>query len=827
VVSIYGNPGTGKSRLVGEFKSTLDLNRITWLEGHAYPYSQSIPYSPVIDLMNRAWRIEEGDPPEKIREKVESNLGPLLEGREDLLPYIGNLYALKYPEIEGISPEYWRAHFFEALKTLVVALAQRGPTVFYFEDIHWADRSTLDLLRFLLSETKSPILFLNVYRLPFSLFAGCHGDPGGRSNEEIHLQDFSLADSVDMLRSMLKMEVIPDELNRIVLEKDEGNPFFMEEMVNSMIESGAFVRENGDWILTRTITEYDTPSTVQGVISARLDLLKYEMKRVLQEAAVIGRAFYVDILRRVSEIQDNLDPYLQGLEGLDIVRVRSVHPDLEYIFKHVLTQEVVYNGLLKKERQEIHERIGLVMEQVFQVRLSEFYETLAFHFKQGRSVMKAVHYLMKSGAKSLNRYAVDQSHQYYTEAFELLSAKPDRTASDDRLLIQLLLDWGFVFYYRSDWRGFEALLEENETLVQSQDDKALLGMFYAWFGFSDICRDKYQTAYQRLQIALGIGEEIEDPRVIGYACTWLAWSCAEMGLFDEGIAYGERAMEISGIIPSDQYLFYKSVAGTTLCHSYQGESKKGIELGQVCVEYGLQHGNVRCLSMGHMMTATAHLNRGDLEIAIKSCREAVAAAADPFYDISSRSGLSIAYVMKGDFSSADHALQGILEQCEVLGYNYGSTMAQLALGLVLMAKGQMSEGLNLIEELLQHTFTCGRRWTYIFSECCLGNVYLQMVKGEGDLHLSAILKNVGFLIKNVPVASRKAAAHFNKAIQAAEEIGANGLLGQAYLGLGRLHQAKKRKTKARECLLKAIDCFDRCQAETILKQTREELGSLA
>ena len=111
-------------------------------------------------------------------------------------------------------------------------------------------------------------------------------------------------------------------------------------------------------------------------------------------------------------------------------------------------------------------------------------------------------------------------------------------------------------------------------------------------------------------------------------------------------------------------------------------------------------------------------------------------------------------------------------------------------------------------------------------ECCLGNVYLQIVQGEGDLSLSIILKNIGFLIKNVPFASRKAAAHFNKAIEVAEEIGANGLMGQAYLGLGKLHKAKKRKDKARECLLKAVDCFERCEAETILKQTREELDSL-
>ncbi len=219
-----------------------------------------------------------------------------------------------------------------------------------------------------------------------------------------------------MLQSLLKIETIPDELSSTILKKAEGNSFYLEEVTNSLMETGILIQENNHLTLTRPITESDVPSTVQGVISARLDRLGRDMKLVLQEASVIGRAFAYDILKRISQIRDNIDKYLQGLEKLDIVRAMSVQPELEYIFKHVLTQEVVYTGLLKKERQEIHERIGLVMERVFQERLSEFYETLAYHFKLGRSVLKAIHYLMKSGEKSLNRFAVDQSHQYYQEA---------------------------------------------------------------------------------------------------------------------------------------------------------------------------------------------------------------------------------------------------------------------------------------------------------------------------------------------------------------------------------------------------------------------------
>jgi len=180
----------------------------------------------------------------------------------------------------------------------------------------------------------------------------------------------------------------------------------VEELVNSLIESETLIRDNGNWKITRSISESEISSTIHGVISGRVDRLEKETKRILQEALVIGRASFYAILKRITELEDLIDRGLSMLERLDLIRTRSIQPDLEYMFKHALTQEVVYNGLLKKERQEIHERIALVMEQLFQDRLPEFYETLAFHFSQARSLHKAVDYLIKSGEKSVKRYAV-------------------------------------------------------------------------------------------------------------------------------------------------------------------------------------------------------------------------------------------------------------------------------------------------------------------------------------------------------------------------------------------------------------------------------------
>jgi hypothetical protein len=147
IISICGDAGTGKSRLVEDLRAALDLEEILWLEGHAHAYSQNIPYFPLIDLLNRAWAIEEGDPPERVKEKVESNLDPLIGKSKDVVPYIGGLYALKYPEVEEVSPELWKSRLFEAVSAVLGALTRRRPTVICLQDLHWADPSTLDLLR--------------------------------------------------------------------------------------------------------------------------------------------------------------------------------------------------------------------------------------------------------------------------------------------------------------------------------------------------------------------------------------------------------------------------------------------------------------------------------------------------------------------------------------------------------------------------------------------------------------------------------------------------------------------------------------------------------
>jgi len=826
IFSICGDAGNGKSRLVEEFKATLDLQDIQWFEGHAYAYSQNIPYFPLIDLLNRVFQIEEGDPQEKVREKVESAIENLVGKKGGIVPYVGGLYSLNYPEVEDVSPEFWKSRLQEATLNIISVLTQKAPTVFFLEDLHWADPSFVELLRYVLLEIRQPAIVLCVYRPEFNLFTSPQLSHIGNIYQEIRLKDLSPSEAQIMLESLLKTDSLPTDFRRVVQDKAEGNPFYLEELVNSLIESEKLIRDNGSWKVTGPISETDISSPIHGVISGRLDRLEKETKRILQEASVIGKVFLYEILKRITEFKHDIDQYLRGLERLDLIRTRSLQPELEYIFKHALTQEVVYNGLLKKERREIHERIGQVMEQLFQNRLSEFYETLSYHFKQGQSVLKAVHYLMMSGEKSLKRYAVEESHQYYKEAFELIANKTSKSKEEQKILIEILNKWSLVFYYRGDFKELTELFIEHEDVAVSLDDKEKLGMFYVWLGFAQIFRENFKESYKHLRKALELGEKTQNQELIGHACSWLTFNCWDLGLLDEGIIYGEKARKVSETLKTNHFLFYKPLIGMAQHFWLMGKSKKNFEIGRDLLEYGNRHSNIRCLVTGHISNGYGHLTVGDFASAIECFQKAIEVAKDPFYSQWPRFLLASSYLQYGQFHKAGDLLQEVASYSMDFGCEYFGTSVDALLGATLIAEGEISRGFKMLERAHRAFTENGRRPAIAMIEHIFGRIYLQIVEGGGSIDFPAIIKNIGFLIKNVPRASKKAEHHFNKAIEGASDIGANGLLGQIYLDLGLLHKAKNRSDQAHNCFSKAVQIFEECEAEVYLKQANDALEAL-
>lgn len=825
IFSICGAAGTGKSRLIEEFKAKLNLNEIQWIECHAYAYSKDIPYFPLVDLLNRLLQIDEKDPSATVRQKVESGITALVGEGDGIIPYVGSLYSLSYPQTEDVSPEFWKTRLQEAILTILSSLAEKAPTVFFIEDVHWADPSFVEFLRRACVEIRTPAIVLCAYRPTFSLFTGHQLNSIGDNYHEIKLENLSLTTAQQMLASLLKSESIPPDLKRWVNSKAEGNPFYLEELINALIESETLTSVNGHWDLKRSLTEADIPSSLHGLINSRLDRLEKQTKRILQKASVIGRDFLYEILKRITEFAERIDGELYQLERLDLIRTRSLKPEIEYMFKHALTQEVVYNSLLKKERLGIHEQIARVIETLFKDRLTEFNETLAYHFSRGQSTAKAVDYLIKSGEKSLARYAVDEAHGYFRKAYEILQTKETLSKEDNFILIDLLNSWGYSFYYLGEIKEFIKVFMFHQELAQSLGDYSRSGMFYAWLGVAYHMAGKEKNSYDYLLQSLEFGEKAKENKVIGYACTWLSWACAGLGLFSEGIEYAKRAQKISNYFLSDQYLYFKSLSGLCLIYSYQGNNKGVFEGAKRLLEYGKQASNSRSIMFGHWMNALGYLSVGDMQSAKKNSYKSMQVALDPFFEQFPKNVLGVAYLFDGQFNEAEEVFLSAMKFSENRGVGSLSLFCQCFIAPTIIAKGKMQQGIRLLKSVQKTMQESHRRVQYALSEYILGEVYSQLATGQKP-SLSILAKNIFFLMKNVPFAAKRAEDHYNKAIKLCRKMGANGLLGLALFGLGSLHKSIGRNDQAKRYIFDAMKVFQECDAVLYLEQAEESLESI-
>ena len=825
IISIVGHAGTGKSRLTREFKDRINLDEVQWREGHAYAYTQNIAYYPLTNLLTHAFQIREGDNPEQVRIKVESGVKELLWDKPDAKEYIGRLFSLSYAKQDEMAPEFWQAQLRQSIQQILEALAGRGPTVILFEDLHWADASFVELLCFLLKNTQRPVVFLCVYRPSFSLLSDST-DSLPWHHHQIELHDMSWDHTQAMLKSLLGSSQLPDELRYFIKKKVEGNPFYLEEVINSLIETEILIPDNGDWQLTKPLNLADIPPTIQGVLTARLDRLERETKRILQEASVIGRAFFYEVLTRVTELTKPVDDCLLGLESLDLIRTRSKEPDLEYIFKHALTQEVVYNGLLKTERQEIHERIGLAIEHLFQDRLPEFYENLAFHFKNGKNVSKAVGYLVKSGEKSLKRFAVEESHNYFKSAFEIIQRRKDRSKNDNERLVDLLSRWGLVYYCRGATLEYESLMSSQENIVKTIDDNNLIGLFYAWQGMSLWLNGKIHQSYACLQKAKRIGKEVENDLVVGYAKTWLSWVCGEMGNFKEGIKNGEEAHKIAKKIKTDPYLYFKSLAGVGYNYFWNGKANASQSIVKSLFDYGNRYGDTRCLVLAYQNEGFMHTSAGDLQEAIRVLKKGVDVSVDPFYNFAAMMPLCFAYVQANQMKEAEIVFKSVTKFCMDAGCNYHKPSVDMFSALIKINNGELSQGMNALLESINTAKYLGSEAVLPIQYYAVAKVYLEIVKGEKQTSFLTLIRNPGFIMRHAPFATKRAEKYMLKAITFGKTIGAIGIVAQVHMDLGIFYKLKKRYQDARYHLEKAIKVFNETGAYVFLDQAEAELVSI-
>jgi class 3 adenylate cyclase/tetratricopeptide (TPR) repeat protein len=425
VVLVVGDAGIGKSRLAFEFRRRLG-DEVTWLEGHCMSFGRAAAFHPLIDLLKRNFRVEEGDAEPTIVEKIERNVLRLGEDLRPTLPFLRYLLSVDPGDqaVLTMDPKQRRQAIFDALRRLLVRAAEVRPQVLIYEDAHWMDKATEEMLAATVGMVASNrIIQILTYR------TGYLHPLGERTFQtRIGLDVLSGDDSAEMARAILAAESLPGDLKALIAKKAEGNPFFVEEVVKSLRDLKA-VRASGDgYVLTRKLDEIAVPDTIQDVIMARIDRLADNPKRTLQLAAVVGREFSRRLLDRIVEPGESAELALRELQSQELIYERNLFPELAYMFRHALTQEVAYHSLLVHTRKELHQQIGAAIEEMYADRLTEHYEVLAHHFSKGAEPGKALEYFLKAGDKAAQTFANGEARAFYEQALELLGESDPKRA---------------------------------------------------------------------------------------------------------------------------------------------------------------------------------------------------------------------------------------------------------------------------------------------------------------------------------------------------------------------------------------------------------------
>jgi predicted ATPase len=351
--------------------------------------------------------IREGDREFIVKKRMEEKILQLDEGLEGVLPSLHDVLSLKVEDEEylGLNPQQKRDKAFESIRDLLIRESQNRPLIVALEDMHWIDRTSEEFLTFLIDWlANSKILMILLYRPEYT-----HRWDSKSYYNRIGLTQLTTQSSAALVQHILEGGEVVPELRELILSRTSGNPLFMEELTHSLLENGTIQRRNDQYALRRKASEIQVPDTIQGIISARMDRLEESLKRIMQVASVIGREFAYRILQTITGMREELKSYLLDLQGLEFIYERQLFPELEYIFKHALTQEVAYSSLLAKRRKEIHERIGEAIEQIYAERLEEFYETLAYHYQQSDNPEKQFEYLLLAARKAADRFACEEA----------------------------------------------------------------------------------------------------------------------------------------------------------------------------------------------------------------------------------------------------------------------------------------------------------------------------------------------------------------------------------------------------------------------------------
>ena len=743
IVTLVAEVGLGKSRLLDEVTAYWSERDAVAFGATCPSFGRHTPYLPWLDLLRALFGFNPADSSSVRLDKIRVLLQDIDSTWTDWTPLIGRLMGLDTPEtdlIRALDAQSRQRAIFRVVAGLVRHVAGEHPLLLVIDDLQWADDTSIELTNHVAQQvTDRPLLIALAYRpeepLPLKVADLPH-------HTTFPLQELPDAASLRLLETLLPTTPqMPDHLKRLILNKAHGNPLFIEEVAHALIENYLTLDEaTGAYHARTDLEQIEVPDTVNRVIMSRIDRLGESSRNMLRVASVIGQQFEQWLLSAVNpyrQTEDELNQQLNELSQREILE--GPHPDLLYLFRHVLTREVAYESLLYADRRQLHRRIGASIEAQHANRLAEYWEVLAYHFGLAEEWDRALTYHLQAGLKAQSVYANESAVHHFREALKAAARLP---GSEDRQLIaherlaEVLTTQG----------NYDEALDHNYAALAlvlavsaSPEDMARR--------LADLCgktaaihekKSNYGTAYNWLrggQIALEGLEAIEAARIYLVG----AGIYHRQGNNVDALQWCQRSLDMAGRLTTDEAVL------KVLAHTYYlqgaiylrfGENAKAVEVCRKSLAIYEQIGDIAGASQAHINLATAHFNRSEWQAATHHYQQALE-IKDRIGDVYGRAlvanNLAGVYLNQGELDQAERLYRESLRTWENLGSIYGTGFLHNNLATVFLhrkewdqAKSYLDRSLELFqkigaEDLLPEVYRHQ-------AEACLGQGYLEVAQ---------------------------------------------------------------------------------------------------
>jgi class 3 adenylate cyclase/tetratricopeptide (TPR) repeat protein len=788
VVAVVGEPGVGKSRLLWELTHSHRVHDWLIVQAASVSYGKAAAYLPVIELLRGYFAIDSRDDPRKIREKV---TGKVLTLAPALGPTVPALLALLDVPVEeaswqALDPLQRRQQTLDAVKRLLLRESEVQPLIVVFEDLHWIDGETQTLLESLVESLPAARLLLLVnYRPEYR-----HAWGGKTYYRQLRIDPLPRESADELLEALLGADAALDPLKRLLVERTEANPLFLEESVRALAETGALAGERGAYRLTRPVAQLTLPATVQAILAARIDRLAPEAKRVLQAAAVIGTDVALPLLLAVADAPEpEVRAELTRLQAAEFLYETRLFPDLEYTFKHALTHEVAYQGLLHDRQRALHARITEAIERLAPERVAEQADQLAHHAVRGEVWEKAVAYLRQAGLRAMARAANREAIAHLEPALEALRRLPE-TRETTELTIDLRLDLRNALAPLGEWVRTGEHLHAAEGLARALGDPHRLGRIATFMVAQCVQTGDYDEAVRFGHEALSLARTLGDRSIEVVATFFLGSAHAARGAFSDALTLLERNVALEGDLRLERFgapVMQSATSGAWLADVLSQLGRFDEAIGQAETAVAIAEAADHPLTRYHALLGLglAHLRRGDFPHATQTlerghdlCRRWRFVVGTPFLAAT----LGAAYALAGRADEARPLVAGAVEEFRRRPHHTRPALILLCAGTTYLSAGRIDEAASHAREALGLTRRLGARGSEAHALCLAGDVASAggAEDGEGD---------------------------YREALARATELGMRPLVAHCHLGLGKLYRRTGDEAKAEEHLTTAVAMY--------------------